>query len=122
FIRKNIAEHKDLKRACEDLMERCLSKTGEGIGTDNMTVIIVGFLHNKTETDWYKWMESRYGVIGPEYKDSLSTTNNSYENDDLDDYENSNLNLNLTDADFIDTPEIDYGNYEDDNNSNNEKI
>ncbi|KAF0500610.1 PP2C-domain-containing protein [Gigaspora margarita] len=71
FICKNIAEHKDLKRACEDLMEQCISKTGKGIGTDNMTVIIVGFLYNKTETDWYKWMESRYGVIRPEYKDSL---------------------------------------------------
>ncbi|CAG8552327.1 7395_t:CDS:2 [Gigaspora margarita] len=77
FIRKNIAEHKDLKKACEDLMECCLSKTSEGIGTDNMTVIIVGFLHNKTETDWYTWMKSRYGVIRPEYID------NSYESDDL---------------------------------------
>ncbi|KAF0485831.1 PP2C-domain-containing protein [Gigaspora margarita] len=77
FICKNIAEYKDLKKACEDLMERCLSKTSEGIGTDNMTVTIVGFLHNKTETDWYTWMESRYGVIGPEYID------NSYESDVL---------------------------------------
>ncbi|CAG8603244.1 21536_t:CDS:2 [Dentiscutata erythropus] len=64
FIRKNIAEHNDLKRACEDLMERCLSETGDGsIGTDNMTIIIIGFLYNKTETEWYKWMTSRYGEI-----------------------------------------------------------
>ncbi|CAG8589053.1 45529_t:CDS:2 [Gigaspora margarita] len=72
FIRKNIAEHKDLKRACEDLMERCLSKTNEvSIGTDNMTIIIVGFLHNKTETEWYKWMASRYGVKGFKYKEDI---------------------------------------------------
>ncbi|CAG8741002.1 36077_t:CDS:2, partial [Racocetra persica] len=38
FIRKNIAEHKDLKKAYEDLIEQYLSKTSEvSIGTDNIT-------------------------------------------------------------------------------------
>ncbi|CAG8729052.1 20853_t:CDS:2, partial [Dentiscutata erythropus] len=71
FIRKNLSENKDLRKACEDLMERCLAKDSElgGIGCDNMTVIIVGFLHNKTEKEWYEWMASRYGEKGPEYKD-----------------------------------------------------
>ncbi|KAF0436962.1 PP2C-domain-containing protein [Gigaspora margarita] len=73
FIRKCISENKDLHKTCEDLMERCLAKGGEldGIGYDNMTVIIVGFLHNKTEKEWYEWMAKRYGEIGPEYKDDV---------------------------------------------------
>ncbi|CAG8617066.1 5293_t:CDS:2, partial [Gigaspora rosea] len=71
FIRKNISENKDLRRACEDLMERCLAKDSElgGIGCDNMTVIVVGFLHKKTEKEWYDWMAERYGKKGPEYKE-----------------------------------------------------
>ncbi|CAG8679881.1 526_t:CDS:2, partial [Racocetra fulgida] len=69
FIRKNLSEHKDLRKACEDLMERCLAKDSElgGIGCDNMTVIVVGFLHKRSEKDWYEWMAKRYGEKGPEY-------------------------------------------------------
>ncbi|CAG8644479.1 18607_t:CDS:2 [Gigaspora margarita] len=69
FIRKNISENKDLRKVCEDLMDRCLAKDGElgGIGCDNMTIIVVGFLYNKTEKEWYEWMAERYGKKGPEY-------------------------------------------------------
>ncbi|CAG8577052.1 10948_t:CDS:2, partial [Racocetra persica] len=71
FIRKNLSEHKDLRKACEDLMERCLANDSElgGIGCDNMTVIVVGFLHNRSEKDWYEWMAKRYGEIGPKYQE-----------------------------------------------------
>ncbi|CAG8723836.1 21579_t:CDS:2, partial [Cetraspora pellucida] len=73
FIRKNISENKDLRKACEDLMERCLAKDSElgGIGCDNMTVIIVGFLHNKSEKEWYEWMAKRYEDKGPKYQDDV---------------------------------------------------
>ncbi|CAG8447302.1 5388_t:CDS:2 [Acaulospora morrowiae] len=69
FIRKNIKENKSLQKACEDLMDRCLAKDSElgGIGCDNMTVIIVAFLNGKTVQQWYNWMASRYGNLGPEY-------------------------------------------------------
>jgi len=48
FINKEIQINKDLRKACENLMDNCLSKEG----TDNMTVIIVGFLHGLEEEKW----------------------------------------------------------------------
>ncbi|CAG8771746.1 18171_t:CDS:2 [Gigaspora margarita] len=79
FIRKNISEHKDLRKACEDLMERCLAKDSElgGIGCDNMTVIIVGFLHGKNEKEWYEWMAGRYGIKGPKYEEEIKQREDS---------------------------------------------
>lgn len=53
-------------------MDRCLAKDSElgGIGCDNMTVIIVGFLNGRNEKDWYDWMATRYGKVGHEYEES----------------------------------------------------
>jgi len=64
-------------------MEKCLAKDSElgGIGCDNMTVIIVGFLNGKNEKDWYDWMIPRYGTVGPEYEES---ENRQQKGDDLD--------------------------------------
>lgn len=69
FIRRDLAQSRSLKIACENLMERCLAKDSElgGIGCDNMTVVIVGFLNGRNEKDWYDWMASRYGSVGPLY-------------------------------------------------------
>lgn len=92
FIRRDLAESKvqtqpidfkeRLQKACENLMERCLAKDSElgGIGCDNMTVIIVGFLNGKTENEWYDWMASRYGVVGPSYEEN---ENRQQKNDDF---------------------------------------
>lgn len=46
-MNKRIAESKELDVICEELMTRCLAtdSTMSGLGYDNMTVIIVGFLH-----------------------------------------------------------------------------
>ncbi|PKC67547.1 PP2C-domain-containing protein [Rhizophagus irregularis] len=72
FIRREISVHRNLQKACENLMERCLAKDSElgGIGCDNMTVIIVGFLDGKVVDDWYDWMALRYGKVGHEYEES----------------------------------------------------
>src|SRR5439155_1990975 len=45
FIYKEIKTHKDLSKACENLMDNCLAKGKDwyGIGMDNMTIIIIGF-------------------------------------------------------------------------------
>ncbi|CAI2179476.1 10160_t:CDS:10 [Funneliformis geosporum] len=85
FIRRDIAQSKSLQTACENLMERCLAKDSElgGIGCDNMTVIIVGFLNGKNENDWYDWMASRYGNVGPipsEQADEYLPDDNDLEN------------------------------------------
>jgi protein phosphatase 2C family protein 2/3 len=90
FIRREISSSKTLQIACENLMEKCLAKDSElgGIGCDNMTVIIVGFLNGKTVDDWYKWMAKRYGTIGPEFEESESRQQKGddldYNDDDLD--------------------------------------
>jgi len=105
FIRKNISENKDLRRACEDLMERCLAKDSElgGIGCDNMTVIVVGFLHNKTEKEWYEWMAERYGKKGPEYKEETRPQrddNGNLNGDSIEDMDPSaNEDLSIGDTD-----------------------
>lgn len=83
YIRRELSLSHNLQTACENLMDRCLAKDSElgGIGCDNMTVIIVGFLNGKSEKEWYDWMVSRYGTVGPEYEES---DNRQQKGDDLD--------------------------------------
>lgn len=61
FVRKRIAEQKDLKIICEELMDRCLAPDSEigGIGCDNMTVVIVGLLNGLTKQQWYETLSKR---------------------------------------------------------------
>lgn len=59
IVRRSVAEGKELKAICEDLMERCLapdSDTG-GIGCDNMTVCIVALLNGRTKEEWYSFVK-----------------------------------------------------------------
>lgn len=50
FVRNRIGGAMCLEDICEDLMSRCLAPDIEmgGLGCDNMTVIIIAFLHGKT--------------------------------------------------------------------------
>lgn len=69
IVRRSVANGKELKDICEDLMDRCLapdSDTG-GIGCDNMTVCIVALLNGKTKEEWYKWIKDNI--------DQVSSTN-----------------------------------------------
>jgi len=61
FVRAGLGQKKSLKTICEELMEDCLASNSEigGVGCDNMTVIIVGILNGKSESEWYDWMASR---------------------------------------------------------------
>ncbi|KAH8303813.1 hypothetical protein KR018_008192 [Drosophila ironensis] len=49
FVRARIAAALTPERICEELMNTCLAPNGQmsGLGGDNMTVILVCFLHNK---------------------------------------------------------------------------
>jgi protein phosphatase 2C family protein 2/3 len=49
FVRTRIAEGKEPKQICEELMDHCLAPTARAVqyGTDNMTVILIVFLHGK---------------------------------------------------------------------------
>ena len=53
FVRSSIANGVDPKDICESLMTRCLAPDCEmgGLGCDNMTVILVCFLHEKPYRD-----------------------------------------------------------------------
>ncbi|XP_017058922.1 probable protein phosphatase 2C T23F11.1 [Drosophila ficusphila] len=53
FVRRRICEGLEPQAICEDLMNSCLSPDGQmgGLGGDNMTVILVCLLHNKSYED-----------------------------------------------------------------------
>lgn len=52
FVRPKIAGGMELGAICEQLMDRCLATDdSHAKGLDNMTVIIVGFLHGGTYAD-----------------------------------------------------------------------
>lgn len=50
FFRSEIAEHHDLSTACERLLNSCISTTPNGLGTDNMTVLIIEFKSSFLDT------------------------------------------------------------------------
>jgi protein phosphatase 2C family protein 2/3 len=61
FVRRGIVAKQDLAAICENLMDNCLSSNCDtgGVGCDNMTVIIIGFLRGKTKDEWYKMISDR---------------------------------------------------------------
>ncbi|KAI8980460.1 putative serine/threonine phosphatase 2C ptc2 [Pilobolus umbonatus] len=75
FVRKGVAEGVPLSEICERLMDKCLAAEagGGGVGCDNMTAIIVAFLHNQSEEEWYQKIKNSIGtcnmdVSGPDPK------------------------------------------------------
>jgi protein phosphatase 2C family protein 2/3 len=54
FINKEIQTSKDLSKACENLMTNCLNSK------DNMTIIIIGFLHGLSKEKWLERIRSRH--------------------------------------------------------------
>lgn len=79
FVRRGIAAKQDLDKICENMMDNCLASNSEtgGVGCDNMTMCIVGFLNGKTKEEWYEEIARRvangdgpcappeYGTNGP---------------------------------------------------------
>ncbi|KAF7722519.1 Protein phosphatase 2C 2 [Apophysomyces ossiformis] len=61
FIRAEIAKRRPLEEICELIMDHCLASDSDvsGVGCDNMSIMIVGILHGKTEDEWYDWIASR---------------------------------------------------------------
>lgn len=53
FVRTRIGEGKEPAQICEELLTKCLAPYSRGVqtGTDNMTVILVTFLHGKPYAD-----------------------------------------------------------------------
>ncbi len=64
IVRRSVANGKELRDICEDLMDRCLapdSDTG-GIGCDNMTVCVVALLNGRSKEEWYSWIKKNIDV------------------------------------------------------------
>jgi len=62
FIRREVAQEKPLGQVCESIMEHCLAPDthgAQGIGCDNMTILIVAILNGKTEEEWYAMIRDR---------------------------------------------------------------
>jgi protein phosphatase 2C family protein 2/3 len=50
-----------LDKICENMMDNCLASNSEtgGVGCDNMTMIIIGFLRGRTKEQWYEEIAKR---------------------------------------------------------------
>ncbi|OTB09160.1 hypothetical protein M426DRAFT_51233 [Hypoxylon sp. CI-4A] len=61
FVRRGIAAKQDLDKICENMMDNCLASNSEtgGVGCDNMTMVIIGFLRGKSKEEWYEEVASR---------------------------------------------------------------
>lgn len=61
FVRRSIANRKELHEICELMMDKCIAPDSDwgGVGCDNMTVLLVALLNGKTKEDWYDWVADR---------------------------------------------------------------
>jgi len=73
FVRREVAQGKLLGQIGENIMEHCLAPDthgAQGIGCDNMTILIVAILNGKTEEEWYAMVKERVekksGYITPD--------------------------------------------------------
>ena len=69
FINQEIWKSKDLSKACENLMNDCLAENiGGMVGHDNMSVIIIGFLHGLEKEQWLEKISHRHEITRKEVK------------------------------------------------------
>ncbi|KPV73317.1 uncharacterized protein RHOBADRAFT_45884 [Rhodotorula graminis WP1] len=61
YVRLSISQDKPLTAICEDLMDRCLAPDSDwgGVGCDNMTMMVVALLGDRTKDEWYQWVKER---------------------------------------------------------------
>ncbi|KAK3941246.1 phosphatase 2C-domain-containing protein [Diplogelasinospora grovesii] len=61
FVRRGIAAKQELDKICENMMDNCLASNSEtgGVGCDNMTMIIIGFLRGRSKEEWYEEIARR---------------------------------------------------------------
>jgi len=74
FIRYRLGERMEPEKICEDLMTNCLSPDCQmgGLGCDNMTVILVCFLHGKS---WEDYCTKIAGSLEPNIESFASSLN-----------------------------------------------
>ncbi|KAG0250747.1 Protein phosphatase 2C 2 [Actinomortierella ambigua] len=64
YVRKGIADKITLETLCENVMDKCLAPDSEltGVGCDNMTLMIVGFLNGQPIDHWYEKVAQRHAA------------------------------------------------------------
>ncbi|BGP20210.1 hypothetical protein JCM10213_005935 [Rhodosporidiobolus nylandii] len=61
YVRLSISQSKPLTTICEELMDRCLAPDSDwgGVGCDNMTLMVVALLGDRSQGEWYDWVKGR---------------------------------------------------------------
>ncbi|BGP58223.1 Protein phosphatase 2C 2 [Rhodotorula sphaerocarpa] len=61
FVRLAISQGKSLQTVCEEMLDRCLAPDSDwgGVGCDNMTMMVVALLGERSEEEWYAWVKQR---------------------------------------------------------------
>ncbi|GAA5906085.1 PP2C family serine/threonine-protein phosphatase [Sporobolomyces salmoneus] len=61
FVRLSISKNQTLEQICETMMDRCLAPDSDwgGVGCDNMTMMVVAILGDRTLEEWYEWVKER---------------------------------------------------------------
>ncbi|GAA5930186.1 PP2C family serine/threonine-protein phosphatase [Sporobolomyces koalae] len=67
FVRLSIAQGHTLEQICENMMDRCLAPDSDwgGVGCDNMTMMVVAILGDRTQEEWYEWIKQRVDTSEP---------------------------------------------------------
>ncbi|KAJ0107054.1 hypothetical protein J7T55_006932 [Diaporthe amygdali] len=101
FVRRGIAAKQDLDKICENMMDNCLASNSEtgGVGCDNMTMIVIGFLRGRSKEEWYDEVAKRVAngdgpCAPPEYAEfrGPGVHHNFDDNDSGNDYDNESSN------------------------------
>lgn len=118
FVRRGIAAKQELEKICENMMDNCLASNSEtgGVGCDNMTMIIIGFLHGKTKDEWYDEIAKRVAngdgpCAPPEYAEFRGPgVHHNYEDSDSGyelDSENKGKSFGVDDTEMFDNADED---------------
>ncbi|GAA6063353.1 hypothetical protein JCM10212_004399 [Sporobolomyces blumeae] len=61
YVRLAISLGHSLEHVCESIMDRCLAPDSDwgGVGCDNMTMMVVALLGDRTQDEWYEWIKHR---------------------------------------------------------------
>lgn len=84
FVILGICNQKSLIQICEEMTENCLAdNVMNGVGCDNMTVVICALLMGDTEEEWRRKIVETHGAtienrIPPVLKYSSTTVNRLY--------------------------------------------
>ena len=78
FVRERVSAKVPLDKICEQLCDLCLAPSTEmdGLGCDNMTVVIIALLQGKTKEEWYEEVGKRAREQGIQHWNASSSNDN----------------------------------------------